>query len=367
MIKIVYDYQVFCWQQYGGISRYICELVNHLAEDKNFDVKILAMAYVNQYLKALHKNKANTVVGYQIPKIPKTGNLIRSFNSNLSKIYLTANRPHIIHQTFYYPQRIVSRKVKVVATVHDMLHEKFPHFFPGYRTSTEKIEAIKRADRIICVSENTKKDLMEILDVNSEKISVVYHGVAVPFKTKHDNIHQLEPYILYVGAREGYKNFQGLLQAYATSDQIKNNFNLVCFGGGSFSSDELRRMAALGLTEEQVLYFSGDDTALTALYRYASVFVYPSLYEGFGIPPLEAMALACPVACSNKSSLPEVVGNAAEFFDPEEAESITEALEKILFSEQRALDLVTLGKERVKLFTWEKCAKQTGLVYSSLL
>ena len=173
-------------------------------------------------------------------------------------------------------------------------------------------------------------------------------------------------YILYVGDRYGYKNFARFLQAYGNSQILKKDFKVVCFGGYPMLPEELKEAEKIGILPNSLLYFSGDDSLLTKLYQGAAVFVYPSLYEGFGIPPLEAMSLGCPVVCSNTSSIPEVVGEAAEFFDPNNVQNITNALETVLYSNERTKKLSILGKERAKLFSWQKCAEQTKKVYLSL-
>lgn len=374
MIKIVYDHQIFWWQRYGGISRYIYEVATRIAEMEDFDVKIEALAYVNEYLKQC---KPGLVVGFPVPKSSRLQiqKMVGRFNDNLAKIRLKSNPPDLVHETYYHQKKLSPKKTKVVVTVHDMIHEKFSQFLTKDifqkldQTAQEKKESVKRAERIICVSENTKKDLLELLDVEPSKISVIYHGPSLTLtETYQTESKKSPPYILYVGDRiSKYKNFQGLLQAYGNSSQLKNNFNLVLFGGGSLSREEITLIQKLGLPEGKVLQVAGDDTVLAKLYRAASVFVYPSLYEGFGIPLLEAMSLNCPIACSNTSSLPEVAGNAAEFFDPEQPESIAAALEKVLFSKEKAETLVKLGAERIKNFSWEACAEQTRQVYLSLL
>lgn len=363
-MRIVYDYQIFSWQKYGGISRYICEIANQLSTIDGLDIKILAMAYVNEYLKKL---KPGLVVGLPVAKINKTGNIIKAVNTNLSKICLVTNPPDIVHETYYNTTKLASRKTKIVTTVYDMLHEKFPDSFPGYSTPQEKAASVKRADHIICISENTKKDLIEILNVDPQKLSVVHLGVSLNFGENSDTSSKLsQPYILYVGDRGGYKNFRGLLQAYASSSQLINDFNLVCFGSRAFSTEEINLINKLGIPESKVIYISGSDDTLAGLYRYAEIFVYPSHYEGFGIPPLEAMAIGCPVACSNTSSMPEVAGNAAEFFNPYDPESIASAVESVVYSNQRKQDLIKFGKQRANIFTWENCAKKTRDVYASL-
>lgn len=370
MIKIVYDHQVFSWQKYGGVSRYIYELATEFYERKDVDVKVLAMLYVNEYLK---RCKPGLVIGFPIPYIPRKKylDLIGSFNDIFSKNWLESNFIDIVHKTYYYSQSIAPRGARVVVTVHDMTHEKLSQFFKNKNvrdntTSLAKQESVKRADRIICVSENTKKDLIEILDVEPTKISVIYHGYSLE-NSGTPRTKMKVPYIFYVGERGGYKNFQRLLQAFASSSQLRNSFNIICFGGGVFSQNELKEINALGLPEGKVCQVSGDDIALANYYQNASVFAYTSLYEGFGIPLLEAMSLHCPVACSNTSSMPEVVGKAAELFDPYDPESIADALEKVLFSSERADNLVKLGTERIKHFSWQACAEKTRQVYLSLL
>ncbi|MGB3509984.1 MAG: glycosyltransferase family 1 protein [Microcoleaceae cyanobacterium] len=373
MPTIVYDHQIFWRQKYGGISRYIYEVAIKLAEKDDFKVKILALAYANEYLKDCQKN---LVVGLSVPRFPgiQIQKIIGKINDNLAKNWLKNNTPDLVHETYYHPERLAPKNSKIVVTVHDMIHEKLSQFvrremFGIDKTSELKKQAIIRADKIICVSENTKKDLIEIFDINPDRVDVVYHGPSLQLPTNSQlNLQKFQPYILYVGERiSGHKNFRLFLQAYANSAQLKKNFNLVCFGGSSLSKEELELIHELGLSKEKIFQVSGNDITLANFYRGASIFVYPSLYEGFGIPLLEAMSLDCPIACSNTSSLPEVVGNAAEFFHPEQPESITNAIENVLFSSDKSTELVKLAREQIKKFSWEKAAQETKEVYLSLL
>ena len=221
---------------------------------------------------------------------------------------------------------------------------------------------------IICISENTRKDLLEIIDVDPQKVSVVHLGysLSIPASKKMEKIIQ-HPYLLYVGKRGGYKNFERLLNAYADSNRLKKDFCLVCFGGGDFISEELDYINHLGISKDRILYCSGDDTLLAKFYFHASAFVYPSLYEGFGIPLLEAMSFSCPVICSNISSIPEVAGDAAEYFDPYSVENIMDAIENVVYSDHKRNHLIPLGLKRIEEFSWEKCAIKTKSIYSSLL
>jgi glycosyltransferase involved in cell wall biosynthesis len=364
MLQLIYDYQIFFWQKYGGISRYIYEIATRLSQDSNFNVKILAMGYINEYLKDC---KQNIVCGFPIPNIPKTGNIRDRFNYQMSKILLHQSPPAIIHETFYSLRKLAPKQTKKVLTVYDLTDEKFN---PESEIIKHKAVSIKRADRIICISQNTKSDLIEILSVEPSKISVIYLGCSLHENELNNQSKQQSfdfPYILYVGERYGYKNFDRLLEAYASSPTLKKDFKLVYFGSAQLGTKELEKAKQMGIEPDSLVYCSGNDALLKQLYQEAATFVYPSLYEGFGIPPLEAMSLGCPVVCSNTSSLPEVVGEAAELFDPYNIENITHALETVLYSTKRTEKLRLLGRERAKLFSWQQCARQTKEVYLSLI
>lgn len=366
-MKIVYDYQIFSLQEYGGVSRYICEVAARTAIAEGYNVKVAAFAYINKYLRNYN---SDLVVGVPVPVVPKTTTIRSKFNAEIYKHWLQGNSPDIVHETYYSSKRLAPQNSKVVITVHDMIHEKFSRLFRKRdEISLIKAKAILKADHIICVSENTRKDLLEISNVDPLKISVIYHGCFLKASCSNSLgvVRVPQQYILFVGQREGYKNFQRLLQALASSQKLKDDFYLVCFGGGSFSCKELNQIQKLGLLEDRVKQLYGDDNTLANLYYNASAFVYPSLYEGFGIPLLEAMSFNCPVVCSNTSSIPEIVGNAAELFDPYEPESIAERLETVLYSSERINKLIQRGRARVKLFSWETCAKQTRSVYQSLM
>jgi glycosyltransferase involved in cell wall biosynthesis len=250
-----------------------------------------------------------------------------------------------------------------------MMPEKFPEIFGQIFSTEVKRQCVQRADHIICVSEHTKRDLIEIFDVDASKVSVIYLGSSFQFDdlVNLPNPPITDPYLLYVGSRSGCKNFDRLLKAYAMSERLKTGFKLVCFGGDPLNKEELNLAHQLGLTETNILRFTGNDWILASLYQNAAAFIYPSLYEGFGIPLLEAMSLNCPIVCSNVSSLPEVAGNAAEYFNPYEPESMMTAIEKVVYSPNWAGELVKLGEKRIQQFSWQTCAKKTCEVYLSLL
>lgn len=365
-MKIVYDSQIFAVQEFGGISRYFCALASQISRFPDMQARIVAPLYVNQYLKDLGNNIS---IGCYLKPLPKTGRVIKALSAALSGPVARALRPDIVHETYYADRPAFHNQVPRVLTVYDMIHERCPDSFArGDPLPGLKGLAVRRADHIFCISENTRRDLLDIHRVPEDRVTVTYLGydaLRLSGLTATDLIGA-GPYLLYVGGRHGYKNFEGLVRAFAASPWLRDSFRIVCFGAAAFSREERGLMTDLGLSGEQVIHLGGGDDCLGALYQGAAAFVYPSLYEGFGIPPLEAMSLDCPVVCSRTSSIPEVVGDAGEYFDPLDPESIRSSIESVLQSPQRRLELIALGRSRCELFSWERCARETLEVYRRL-
>lgn len=364
-MKICYDYQIFAAQRYGGISRYFYEIASRISQFNGHDVKIISPLYVNQYIR----RGSLAVGGIYFPHISHTGRFINRINRTFSKpFYQWLRAVDVFHETYYANQEIKLKRAAHVVTVHDMTPEKFPEHFRQPEVARDiKITAVSRADHVICVSENTRRDLIDIFGVDERNTSVVYHGSSLlPTDSPKEKFTGHRPYILYIGGRWRYKNFERLLRAYACSYRLSSEFDLYCFGGGKFGRSELAIMESLKIKKRSVKQFSGNDKTLAELYTSATAFVFPSLYEGFGIPLLEAMSLGCPIVCANSGSLPEIASDAAHMFDPTDVESIRVAIERVVFSEDYRQDLVHRGYLRSALFSWDKCARQTLDVYCSL-
>lgn len=364
---IGFDYQIFAEQQFGGISRYFCSLATSLSRHSNVSARILAPLHINAYLRT--EPVSHAAVGYYVHRLPGTGRIIRTISSGLFRPICRLIRPNILHETYYAEKPTCGLRVPRTLTVYDMIHEKFPGSFPAEDTvAKRKAAAVKRADHVFCISESTRRDLLNLCNVPEDRVSVTYLGCD-PLPEIGPDIRELvgnQPYLLYVGARGGYKNFLGMLQAYATSAWLRNNFRLVCFGGGPLSAEEHASRRKSEIPETGIVQLGGGDDRLAALYRNAAAFVYPSLYEGFGIPPLEAMSAGCPVICSKASSIPEVVGDAGEYFDPQDVEYMRTAIERVLQSPTRRQWLVERGFKRRQNFSWERCARETLDVYRRL-
>ncbi len=379
-MRIAFDHQAFCLQRTGGISRYFCELANAILLAHE-ELRIFAPLYRNIYLRKVQQSK---VEGFWIKDYPPymaglCTNLIGSWADSKIKHW----RPDVLHETYYSPTMSGNKKFPVVLSVFDMIGELNlmgnAHQVAD-RKNSPKYRAVKRADHIICISKSTQRDLVELYDVPVSKTSVIYLGGDALYSNAIDcltsnaqlgiELHtpnrNEKPYLLYVGLREGYKNFTALLGAYAKSTRLSTDFDLVAFGAEPFNAHERAEIARLGLFQYQVRHVQGADDVLIDLYRHATAFVYPSKYEGFGLPPLEAMGQDCPVISSNTSSMPEVIGDAAEYFDPYNVDDIMYAIEQVVYSPSRAEDLVGKGRVRAKTFSWGRCAAETLLSYQAV-
>lgn len=364
-MKIAIDPQIFSIQAYGGISRYFINLSRELRAS-GLNVRTFAPLHRNEYLA---KVDDGSVSGrYWGPYPPRTTRPFLLVNQALAARRIAQWKPDIVHESYYSRIRWTSSKSRSVVTVYDMIHELYPQYFSRWdSTVVAKKKAVMRADHVLCISESTRNDLLNLYGIEGRKVSVTHLGYDVFLKLPENGQIVGHPYILYVGQRGRYKNFERFVRAFASSDRLIRDFSLVAFGGGAFSKEEKDFFVALKLKSENCHQISGGDELLGQLYRNAACFVYPSLYEGFGLPPLEAMSVDCPVVSSNTSSMPEVIGDAAEFFDPVSVESILMALEKVVYSPSRSQDLIDRGRRRVKLFTWKKCAEKTIEAYRQCL
>lgn len=280
----------------------------------------------------------------------------------------------LYHETNYFPMHFDG---PTVLTVHDLSFYLYPETHPKERIHHMERYFYPRLDRIshfITVSNAIKHDMIKLLNIPEHKIAVTYEGVEEEFKPILDNAlpgslskYGVNPgsYILYVGTLEPRKNIKNLLKAYSCLPEfLRGKYPLVLAGGLGWLMEGLdKEIRRLGISTSTIKtgYVPRED--LPSLYNGASIFVYPSLYEGFGLPPLEAMACGTPVITSNVSSLPEVVGDAGILVHPEDVNKLSEEMEDLITNPERRHCLSRKGIERAKLFTWERCALQTLGVY----
>jgi glycosyltransferase involved in cell wall biosynthesis len=360
-MRIIYDGSIYQEQGVGGINRYFANLISRLPPD--FEPHLTSC-----------RSPSVTDPSHQHLRIHRFGRFRpRRFSVKLERIYFGRVQDSIAfdlaHPTYYtlLSQRQVSEyRCPVVITVWDMIHELFPELDPSGRVAQQKRQAIEVADAVLCISENTKRDLLAHHRIPESKIRVTTLASDLDASVVEGNERRpSRPYFLYVGARAGYKNFDGLLLAFASARTLVPDVAL-CAVGSPFSRDETRRIAELGLTGRVEAYGPASDRQLVALYRHCIAFVYPSLYEGFGIPPLEAMQCGTPVVASNRSSIPEVVGDAGVLFDPSRGDELTDILVGLVRDPASRAPLIERGYQRARMFSWEQTARQTIDVYRKL-
>lgn len=365
-MKVAFDYKIFAGQEYGGISRYFVKLAESLLP-LNPDLAIFAPQYKNKYLADLPAEKVSgRPAGAFALKHDSVLDLYRKITSAAAMKFW---QPAVVHETYYSDFNIAPAACPKVVTVHDMIYEKYPQQFTRDLPfiATRK-KAILRADHIICVSEHTRQDLIQLFQLDPAKTSVVYHGTDRLPVMDHGVPADIvgSPYLLYVGQRSGYKNFNGFLQAVAGSTALRQDFKIVVFGGPLWNAEETLLISQLGFHPGRIIQMGGADSVLHSLYCHASAFVYPSFYEGFGFPPLEAMARNCPVVASHSSCLPEVLGPAAAYFPPEDPLAMAAAIESVVYCDETMALLRSHGQQQIKKYSWEQCAAQTLSVYQKM-
>jgi glycosyltransferase involved in cell wall biosynthesis len=358
-VRVLFDHQIFSYQKFGGASRYFHELMNVFAQagEPEFDLGVARSP--NAYLDGARYYHGRTVSRTGTPAF------LATYARNAIATRLAARRPHdVFHATFYDPAAVrLARGAKLVVTVLDMIPEHFPEYFAANglygRFVTRRWIAGKRtlcehADTILAISEHTKRDLVAHYGLDPARIVVTHlgnrlHGGAdapAPFGGR---------YVLFVGTRNTYKNFGLVLDALAQLDGV----NLACVGGGPFDAAEQAHIERLGLGARVVQRNVRDDE-LAACYAHALAFVFPSRYEGFGIPILEAFACNCPALLANASCFPEIAGDAARYFDPDDAGALASTLRDVIADPEpwRAR-----GRARARAFTWEATAARTMAAY----
>jgi glycosyltransferase involved in cell wall biosynthesis len=363
-MKILYDGQTYAQQTAGGINRYFANIIDRLPPD------------TQPTLIAPHRNNKLNYPTHPNLQLREFRDFRPSRISDKIRMqyfrWIEHSQPFdIIHPTYYL--RLTQKSFSnighpLVINVWDMIHELFAGSIDSQgSTIRAKKAAIESADAIICISESTKNDLLKYFPAVESKTIVTY--LASEFKGEWSYGSEQtpdRPYFLYVGSRtKEYKNFDTLLLAFAKAASI-NLEMILCIVGSPFNDDEQQYITELKLTDRIQHYGYASDTHLAKLYRCSVAFVYPSLYEGFGIPPLEAMACGTVVVAANSSSIPEVVSDAGILFDPKAANDLADILLNLLDSPSERDRLIAKGFDRHKQFSWDKTADQTIAVYRSL-
>jgi glycosyltransferase involved in cell wall biosynthesis len=363
MISAVIDSQVFAMQRRGGISRYFVELL------KNSD----AFERREISLRTPYRRVLNVQAAAELPDrfqmLPnngfKMGRMLMAARAAQSRIIA---RGDLVHHT-YYDRRFLSAKKHGarVCTIYDMIPEKFPELFPGGNPHNGKQTFVDQSDGIIAISHQTKSDLIEVYGTPESRITVISLGVSdyfSPAEPGPSGEGSVRPYILFVGRRGGYKNFRILLDALTRRPEFAD-LTLIAAGGGAFSAVEQSLIHSLGLTD-RIQQRDASEETLVDLYRHAAAMVFPSKYEGFGLPVLEAMASGCPAILANAGSLPEVGGEAALYFDPLSRDDLISRLSVLIHDTTKRSNLREAGLRRAKEFSWKMTAQKTAALYATM-
>lgn len=352
---------MFSLQRFGGVTRYFCELMKNLPGENQFKLSVLFSS--NQYLKEnknIFKTRDLLPAGnfkgkYYIEK------QLTAINRQYSKKCIAQNNFDVFHPTYNDNYFLNLLKKPFVITVHDLIIFKFGDtFYKNYTGKSNLANAITRANRIIAISNNTKKDLLELFNVSEDRVDVIYHGHNKTGVTSKK--FAFKNYILFVGRRDLYKNFIPFVKAIHSLLLREPDLKLICVGQ-PFDKTEMELFHKLGIGAK-LTALNADEASLNNLYAGARLFVFPSLYEGFGFPILEAFANECPVCLSNASCFPEIAKEGAVYFDPNDQESMLSAVEAVLYNEELKKQIVAAGSERLNFFSWQKTAIETMNTYS---
>lgn len=386
-IRVIMDAQAFDIQTHGGISRCFAELIRHMPKDinmcvpivetKNIYLKQMGMApdkdYYNEFCKGhptplkrfWYKLSVNIKNGYwsQWDRMPR----LNLFETEQQLINGTFD---VFHPTYYNPyflKRIGNKPF--VLTVHDMISEVYSGIYK-FRDEQAKVKRklISRAAHIIAVSNHTKQDIIKFFDTEPEKISVIYHGIDQNPYVPDSGNNIFGRYLLFVGQRNTYKNFSRFVEAIIPVLKNHPDLSVICTGE-PFESKEIQMFKYYGLNGRFIHTFVESDKELMDIYHYAQAFVYPSAYEGFGIPILEAYKAGCPVVLNRASCFPEIAGDAAVFFDfCGNGQSLQSCIEDLLsWTPDKKEKLIAVQRQRLNRYSWDKAAQELAEVYKKVV
>ncbi len=346
-----------------GIGRYTYHLIENLAR----------VDHVNQYEILIpagsHDFQPSPNVRYRLIRLPV---FKRRVWEQLAP--LVVGNYDLLH--FPYDSCIGMKRGKFVVTLHDAK----PILFPSESSRRNWKQTLKdmiapnpleKIDHIVTVSECSRRDLMEEMGIPEDRITVIHQGVDLekfsPSTASSVKRFEFTPYVLCVAGTDPTKNVRSLIEAFSKlPPEIRNQHHLVLVGDVQKNKALQQCVEEHGIADHTVFTGVVSDTQLAEFYQHASVFVFPSLYEGFGLPVLEAMACGCPVITSNTSSLPEVVGGAGMLVNPRDREELIEAMTKVLTDTVLAGSLCKSGREQAKKFSWEQTARKTADLYERI-
>ncbi len=373
-MRILFDHQAFSYQRYGGITRYFHELMRCLSELPNTYVELCLRYSANEYIRTAPGLDIRTLP--QPPWLSDRIHFLTTYLMNRRRSIQRLQRGNydLLHPTFYDNYFTRYCRTPYVLTIMDCIPERFPELFPREtlydrfvtgRWIRNKRLLAQSAAHVIAISESTKADVIHFYGLPPDKVEVIHLANSVPPHAQPQGTARTSfrsQNVVFVGSRWGYKNFPAFVEAMRPILKQDAELRVLCVGGGQFSEGEhrlIQRFGGSGRYTQQDM----DEASLAEAYATAAAFVFPSLWEGFGLPIVEAFTCHCPCVVSNTSCFPEIAGDAAEYFDPLDPESMTLAITRVVYDDSRRQDLIDRGVTRASLFSWKTTAIQTLKVY----
>jgi glycosyltransferase involved in cell wall biosynthesis len=373
-IKILID-SVVLLSSLTGIGKYTNEVAKYLEKENDLDMNYFYGYYSKKRIKCGEMSQVKSLKAF-LSNVSLLKKVSRKILIIISQVFATK------YDLYWCPNFIPlasTKASKIVTTVHDLSFYIYPQWHPEERLhyiNNYFFKNVQKSDWIITGSEFSKKEIVEYLGFDEEKITVIYHGVDQElYKVYDKNILKVtkkklelaDDFFLFVGSIEPRKNLLNLLKTYhILPDSIKKKYPLVLVGFKGWNNDDV--MKEIEKEKNNIRYLGYlNDEELAHVYNLASLFIYPSLYEGFGIPPLEAMACGTAVISSDAASLPEVCDDAAIYINPNDYMDIAKKIELLVANQDKMNELISKGLKRVKNFTWEKSAKKHLKVFNKVM
>jgi glycosyltransferase involved in cell wall biosynthesis len=370
MLRVLFDDEIFSREaagiHAGGIQRYFAELIGRLRGAEGFEVTLPLLVSNDIHVRRMGETRVLRFLPGR--HFRGKARIIRMINRWQVRRELRRGRHDLVHLTYYDESQLdLLRHRPFVVTIHDMI----PELLPEFRDDRSGIVRAKRrlaeaASRIVCVSETTRNDVARLYGIDPARIDIVGSGPSDSVRYRSSRAApRLAPasFVLFVGRRAGYKNFATAARMLAAIMAERPELHFVCAGGGALAREELAPFEAQGCAE-RVHHVAPADEELAWYYAHAQAFVFPSRYEGFGIPVLEAFVNRCPAVLSTGGSLPEIGAEAALYFDPESPGELRAALERVLDDPALRRHLGSAGEARAKAFSWERSVAELKKSYA---
>lgn len=359
-MRVLFDHQIFSSQRFGGVSKYFAEIISRMPRECWTTTAWLSN---NEYVR--HHGLLRTIPFLPGREFRGKGRIMAELGKPWSAFRMKTGKYDVVHQTNFdtYLIPFIGRH-PLVTTYHDVnfLTEH------NYNARMKRLQeaSLKRADAVVAISENTKRDMLKYFGIDPGKIQVIHHGIELPPVVTGPDVPLCDkPYILFVGKRHLFKNFNRFATAFSRIAGSYPDLHVVCTGS-DFSHGEADMLTQLGIIN-RFKTVKANENELNNLYRHALFFIFPSLYEGFGMPILEAMVNRCPTLLADASCFPEIAGDAAEYFNAESVEEMSDAMTRMLDSADLRADLRDRGFQHASLFSWDKCARAHLDLYRSLI